>query len=183
MSAANVVARIYAQALYDIGTEKGSLTELDSELQAVRDVIAGLDHDLRTFIEMPQLPRGEKWQIIRTAFETKVSREILGLLHVLVDRRREKLVADIAFEFSELVNEGLGRVHANVVTAKALDDDLLAELRRVLETATRREVVLDQRVDPQMIGGVRVSLGDLVVDGTTRRALADLRRSLATSLA
>ncbi|HET8929143.1 MAG TPA: ATP synthase F1 subunit delta [Acidimicrobiales bacterium] len=182
MSAANVVARIYAQALYDIGAEKGSLAQLDDELQAVRDVIAQLDPDLRTFIEMPQFPRDAKWQVIRTAFDGKVSHDVLGLLHVLISRRREKLVADVAFEFSELVNEGLGRVHADVITAKPLDDELLAALRRVLEESTRREVVLDMRVDPAMIGGVRLSLGDLVVDGTTRRALHDLRRSLAASL-
>lgn len=183
MSAANVVARIYAQALYDIGAAKGSLVELDSELSAVRDVIAQLDPDLRTFIEMPQLPRDEKWQVIRTAFDGRVSRDILGLLHVLVSRRREKLVADVAFEFSELVNEGLGRVHAGVVTAKPLDEELVNALRQVLERSTEREVVLDQRVDPSMIGGIRINLGDLVVDGTTRRALHDLRRSLASSLA
>ena len=182
MSAANVVARIYAQALYDIGAEKGTLAELEAELAAVRDVVAGLDRDLRTFIEMPQFPREEKWQVIRTAFEGRVSRDILGLLRVLVSRRREKLVADVAYEFSELVNEGLGRVHADVITAKPLDDELLAALRQVLEASTRREVVIDTRVDPTMIGGVRLSLGDLVVDGTTRRALHDLRRSLAASL-
>lgn len=182
MSAANVVARIYAQALYDIGADKGSLAELDLELSAVRDVVADLDPDLRTFIEMPQFPRDEKWKVLRTAFEGRVSRDILGLLQVLVTRRREKLIADIAFEFSELVNEGLGRVHADVVTAKPLDTELLDALRRVLEESTSREVVLDQRVDPSMIGGIRVSLGDLVVDGTTRRALGDLRRTLAASL-
>lgn len=182
MSAANVVARIYAQALYDIGAEKGSLAQLDEELGAVRDVIAELEPDLRTFIEMPQFPRGEKWQVLQAAFEGRVSRDVLGLLRVLVDRRREKLIADVAFEFSALVNEGLGRVHADVVTAKALDAELLDALRRVLEETTRREVVLEQRVDPSLIGGVRVSLGDLVVDGTTRRALHDLRRSLAASL-
>ena len=183
MSASNVVARIYAQALYDIGAAKGTLAELDAELDAVRNVVAELDPDLRTFIEMPQFPRDDKWQVLRTAFDGRVSHEILGLLHVLVSRRREKLIADVAFEFSELVNEGLGRVHADIVTAKPLDDELLAALRRVLEESTRRDVVIDSRVDPAMIGGVRLSLGDLVVDGTTRRALHDLRRSLAASLA
>lgn len=183
MSSGNAVARIYAQALYEIGESKGTLSELADELTAVADVIAGLDRDLRVFVEMPQFPRTEKWQVLRTAFEGRVSRDTLGLLHVLVTRRREKLIGDIAFEFTELVDEGLGRVQASVVTAKPLDDELLAELRRVLEDTTRREVVLDQRVDPGMIGGVRVSLGDLVVDGTTRRALNDLRRSLTDSLA
>lgn len=182
MSAANVVARIYAQALYDIGADKGTLAELNSELGAVRDVISELEPDLRTFIEMPQFPRDDKWEVMRTAFDGRISHEILGLLHVLVSRRREKLIADVAFEFSELVNDGLGRIHADVVTAKPLDDELLGALREVLEASTRREIVLDQRVDPHMIGGVRLSLGDLVVDGTTRRALHDLRRSLAASL-
>ncbi len=183
MSSPNVVARVYAQALYEVGSEKGSLLSLVEELAALRDAIAELDPELRTFIETPQLGRDDKWKMISAAFSPQVSRDILGLLHVLVDRRREALIPDIAFEFAELVDTSEGRVHASLVTARPIGDELLASLRGVIESQTRREVVLDQRVDPELIGGVRLSLGDLVVDGTTRRALKDMRRTLAGSLA
>lgn len=183
MSSENVVARVYAQALFEVGSESDSLTMLVDELSAVRDVIADLEPELRTFINMPQLPRDEKWQALSAAFQGKVSHDILGLLHVLVDRRREALIADVADEFIQLVDSADGRIHADVVSARPLDDELVAALHEVIERQTRREVILDQRVDPNMIGGVRLSLGDLVVDGTTRRALHDLRRTLAGSLA
>lgn len=183
MSTENVVARVYAQALCEIGSENDSLTALAEELNAVRDVIADLEPELRTFIEMPQLPRDEKWQVLSAAFEGKVSHDILGLLHVMVDRRREALIADVAHEFAQLVDTAEGRVHADLISARPLDDELVAALHDVIERQTRRKIVLDQRVDPNMIGGVRLSLGDLVVDGTTRRALHDMRRTLASTLA
>lgn len=178
-----MVARIYAQALYEIGVEDGSLSSLADELRAVRDAIAALDPELRTFIEMPQLPRDEKWQVIRAAFESQVSHHLLGLLHVLVDRRREALIAEVSHEFDQLVDVASGRIRAEVITARPLDDDLVAALRQAIERQTNREVILDQHVDPNMIGGVRLNLADTVVDGTMRRSLSDMRRTLASSLA
>lgn len=183
MSTTNVVARVYAQALFEIGSADGSLANLVEELQAVRTVITELEPDVRAFIEMPQLPRGEKWQVLEAAFGSHVSHNVLGLLHVLVDRRREAVLVDVVTEFEALVDAARDRVSASVVTARPLDDDLVAAIQAELQRQTGKEVVLDQKVDPQMIGGVRLSLGDLVVDGTTRRALHDMRRTLASSLA
>jgi F-type H+-transporting ATPase subunit delta len=182
VSTSQAAARVYASALVDIGVEAGNLDTIAAELRSVSEVLADLDPDLRTFFEVPQLRREDKWQIISTAFEGKVSRPVLGLLHVLVDRRREALLGPIVSIIGELVDEREGRVRASVVSAQPLDPELAEALRAAIERQAQRTVVLDQRVDPAMIGGIRVSMGDLVVDGTLRRGLSDLRRTLASSL-
>jgi F-type H+-transporting ATPase subunit delta len=68
-----------------------------------------------------------------------------------------------------------------VTSARALDADLADAIRSALEQRTQRRVVLRQRVDPNVLGGVRVSLGDLVIDGTLRKGLLDMRRKLAAA--
>lgn len=182
MSISQAAARVYAKALFDIGVDGAALESVADELHAVRDAIAGLDPQVRTFFEMPQLRRDDKWHVVKLAFEGKVGRPVLGLLNVLVDKRREPLLDAIVAEFDDLVDERAGRVQASVVSARRLDTELVDALRAALEQRTHQQVVLHQRVDPNMIGGIRVSLGDMVVDGTLRRALSDMRQALATSL-
>jgi F-type H+-transporting ATPase subunit delta len=182
VSVSQAAARVYAKALFDIGVEGGAADDIAVELRAVRNAIGGLDPQLQAFLETPQLHRDDKWQVMSLAFEGKVSRPVLGLLRVLVMKRREPLLRAIVDQFDELVDQKGGRVQADVVTARLLDADLADALRAALERHTQRQVVLHQRVDPNVIGGIRVSLGDLVVDGTIRRALTDMRRALASSL-
>jgi F-type H+-transporting ATPase subunit delta len=176
-------ARIYASALFDIGADGDSLDRISDELQAVRSAIAGLPSDQRVFFELPQVRSEDKLQAIDRAFADRVSRPVLGLLHVLVDKRRELLLGAIVTEFEGLLDEHYGRLQAAVTTAHPLTTELADALRSALERQTQRQVVLHQSVDPSLIGGFRVRLGDLVVDGTLRRALSDMRRALTSSLA
>lgn len=182
MSASQAAARIYADALFGVAVDAGSPEQVGAELRVVRDALAGLAPDVRTFFEMPQLRREDKWEIVTTAFGDKLGRPVLGLLHVLVDKRREVLLDGIVTTYDELLDTREGRVQANVVSARPLEPELVDALRAAIENQTQQHVVLHQRVDPTMIGGIRVSLGDLVVDGTLRRGLLDMRRSLASSL-
>jgi F-type H+-transporting ATPase subunit delta len=130
---------------------------------------------------LPRLRRADKRRILNVTFEGKVSRPVLGLLHVLVQKRRELLFDAIVEEFDHFRDDAEGRIRATVITARTLDADLAKALREALEQRTRKTVVLNQRVDPEAIGGIRVNLGDFVVDGTIRRGLSDMRRSLVAS--
>ncbi|MBO0729062.1 MAG: ATP synthase F1 subunit delta [Acidimicrobiaceae bacterium] len=181
MTTPQAPARIYAGALFDIAVENRMVDQIADELRAVSSAIDGLDAQLRGFFEMPQIRKEDKQRVINLAFEGKVSRPVLGLLHVLVDKRREPLLDAIVADFGELVDESEGRVRANVTSASPLDADLADAIRAALEQRTQRRVVLRQRVDPGVLGGIRVSLGDLVIDGTLRRGLLDLRRTLAAA--
>ena len=183
MRISQAAARIYATSLFDIGVAGGSLERISDELHAVRDAFGGLDLQLRSFFEMPQLPREAKKRVLDQAFGGKLSRPVMGLLHVLVDKRRELLLNAIIEEFDELLDVHEGRVKALVVAARPLDAELAEAIRVALENRTGHQVVLQQRVDPNVIGGLRVSLGDLVVDGTLRKALSDMRQMLTSSLA
>ena len=181
MNVSHAAARVYASALFDIGLKTGSVGQIYDDLHAVHDALNGMDADLRVFFNLPQFRREDKRRILNLAFEGKVGRPVLGLLHILVEKRRESLLDNIVEEFDQYRDQNEDRVQARVVSAKKLDDDVLEALRSALEQRTQKSVVLTQMVDPEVLGGLRVNVGDRVLDGTLRRSLQDMRRDLAVT--
>jgi F-type H+-transporting ATPase subunit delta len=181
MNVSRAAARVYAKALFDLGLEQKAIGAIYDDLHAVYAAIQGLDPELRAFFNMPQLRRDEKRRIFNMVFEGKVGRPVLGLLHVLVQKRREPLFDNVVDEFDRYRDQHEGLVRASVTTARRLDADLAEALQAALEQRTKRKVELRQTVDPDVIGGIRVNLGDFVLDGTVRRGLKDLRRKLAAT--
>ena len=181
MNVSHAAARVYAEALLDIGLKEKAVGRIYDDLHAVHAAIRGLDPDLQAFFNLPQFRRDEKRRIINLAFEGKVCRPVLGLLHILVEKRREPLLDNVVEEFGRYRDQHEGRVRARVVSARKLDDDLLNALRSAIEERTKRSVDLTETVDPEVIGGLRVNVGDRVLDGTLRRGLQDMRRSLAAT--
>jgi len=178
VNALQAAARVYAKALFDLAVQQQALGRIGDDLHAVQEALGGLDPELRAFFDLPRLRRADKRKILDMTFEGKVSRPVLGLLHVLVQKRREPLFDDIVEEFDHDWDDYEGRVQATVITARELDADLAKSLRDALEQRTKKTVILHQWIDPEAIGGIRVNLGDYVVDGTIRRGLSDMRRSL-----
>ena len=181
MKVSHAAARVYARALFDIGLEEGAVGKIYDDLHAVHEAIRGLDPELQTFFNLPQIRRDDKQRIVDLAFEGKVGRPVLGFLHVLVQKRREPLLDNVVEEFDSYRDRHEGRVKASVTTARKLDADLIKTLSAALEQRTKKSVDLEERIDPNVLGGIRVNLGDSVLDGTIRRGLQDMRRSLVAT--
>lgn len=181
MNVSHAAARVYARALFDIGVDTGTVGTISDELHAVHNAIGELDPALRGFFTFPQFRREDKRRIINLAFEGKVSRPVLGVLHVLIEKRRESLLDNVVDEFDVYRDKHEGVVQATITTARKLEADLADALRAALEQQIKKKVVLHERVDPEVLGGIRVNLGDAVLDGTVRRSLQDMRRSLAAT--
>ncbi len=179
MNVSHAAAGVYAKALFEIGLEEQAVGRIYDDLHAVHAAIRGLDAELQAFFTMPQLRRDDKRRILDMVFEGKVGRPVLGLLHILVKKRREPLLDNVVEEFDRYRDRHEGRVQASVTTARKMDADLAEALRAALEQRTKKTVVLHERIDPEVLGGIRVNLGDYVLDGTVRRGLQDMRRSLA----
>ncbi len=181
MNVSHAAARVYAEALLDIGLKENAVGKIYDDLHAVNAAVRGLDPDLRAFFNLPQFRRDDKRVIINKAFEGKVGRPVLGLLHILISKRREPLLDNVVAEFDRYRDRHEGRVKASVTTARKLDADLVKALSAALEQRTKKSVDLEERIDPNVLGGIRVNLGDAVLDGTIRRGLQDMRRSLVAT--
>ncbi|MBM4130093.1 ATP synthase F1 subunit delta, partial [bacterium] len=114
-------------------------------------------------------------------FGPRLEPVLLDFFNLLLDRNRIELLRDIGEVFAELVEADGGLVRARVVTAIALPADLETKLRDKLAQVTGKNVVLEKKVDPAVLGGVCVTLGDRIIDGTVRTNLDRLRKKLATA--
>ena len=178
MNVSQAVARVYARALFDIGSQEGALGQIYDDLRGVQ-AAADSSKDVVRFLQSPKLRRRDKKRIMHEIFSDQVCRPVMGLLQVLIDKRREPVFDNIVDEFEKYRDEHEGRVHVKITTAKPLSDDEKERLVAALSKTTGKSVDLHETTDPAVIGGIRVNLGDYVLDGTVRRRLDDLRRSFA----
>jgi len=174
------VAGRYAEALLRTAKPAGTLVACAESYAGVLDVMAA-SRELVIFLDSPQVREQEKKEVLKKVFGPHLEPVLLDFFNLLLDRNRIELLRDIGTVFAELVEADQGLVRVGVVTAIALPADLETKLRDKLAHVTGKSVILDKKVDPAVIGGVRVTLGDRVIDGTVRTNLDRLRKTLATA--
>lgn len=174
---AGTIARSYAEALLEVAEREGTP---ETFAEAFEEVVAALEADarIRTFIEAPTVDRGEKKQVLRTAFEGRVQRLFLNFLLVVIDKRRERLLTRIAREYRSLLDQRTGRVHAEVTLAREVDERLEEEISAGLSQRLGKKVVPHIKVDPKILGGIIIRYEDKVLDASVRRRLIGLRRRM-----
>lgn len=171
------VATRYAEALLHAAREAGVLAGCAESYAGVLAAAAG-NRDLVTFLDSPQVATQEKKDLLKAVFGSRIEPLLLDFFYLLLDRNRLDSARDIGEVFAELVEAEAGIVRAGVITAVELPADLEARLRVKLESVTGKTVVLEKKIDPAVIGGVCVTLGDRILDGTVRTNLDRLRKTL-----
>ena len=166
----------YEQAAFELALES---QELDA-WQAGLKKVAGMTRDkkLMDLLENPRLPFAAKKTLLQEQLGGVIPL-VLNLSCLLVSRGRLSLGGSILQEYERLLDAHRGIEHAEVVTALPLgDEDKEMISRRLGDMVGNKKVVIDARVDPSIIGGVRAKIGDMLVDDSIRYRLASLRKSL-----
>lgn len=168
------IARNYAEALLALARKAG---DLQGWGHLIDDVAAAMERDerLHRFLEAPQISAADKNEVLAKAYQDRAPRVFVRYLQQLVKNRRQMLIPQIAAEYRDLVDEVEGRLHAQVTVAKPLDDEGRALIARQLSATLGQPVVPQVRVNPNIMGGVIVRVGDRVMDGSLRRRLGTLR--------
>ena len=168
------IARNYADALLSLARKAGDLPGWG---RMIAEVATAMQQDvrLRRFLEAPQIDAESKKAVLRKAYQDRAPRLFVRFLEKLVDNRRQMLLPAIATEYHTLLDQALGRVHAMVTVARPLDAAGTAALAQQLGRALGTEVVPTVVVNPAILGGLVVRVGDTVMDGSVRRRLATLR--------
>jgi len=168
------IAKNYAETLLELAQRSGDLGAWGDMLDSIAEAMES-DRRLRQFLESPRVSAQKKNEVMQKAYGAQLPRNFLRFLQALVNNRRQMLIPEIARAYHDLVDQVEGRVHASVTVAREADDadrDLVVkQLSRVLGT----EVVPHFNVNPSILGGVIVRVGDTVLDGSVRRRLATLR--------
>lgn len=174
------IARNYAEALFDLAQREGRLEDYG---EALDQVAALLDEtpELRRFLQTPRVDAAEKKRVFRKAMEGRIPGHVLNFLLVVIDRRRQRLIGEMAMAYRELVDAHLGRTHVDVSVARPLDDEERGLVQNRLSSILGKEAIPHVRVRPELLGGILFRSGDTIFDGSVRRQLQRMRRQLMTA--
>jgi len=176
MAEPSTIARPYAEAAFKLADGQGKLAVWSASLANLA-AVAG-DVRVRAAIGDPNLPAAKVAGIFIAILAGKLSGEAENFVRVLAENGRLEMLAEIRSQFEALKNECEGVVEGQVQTAFELDAAQLADLVTRLEKRTGRKVRAKVSVDRNLIGGVKVLIGDKVIDGSARAQLSALESAL-----
>ncbi len=171
-----VAAKRYAKALFTVAKEKGALEETGKQLDAVAASIEG-HADIRAFFGHPNIETDVKIRALENAVGGQLAEHVINTLKLLIVRGRGNTVPDVAAAFRSISDESLGRAHANVTSAFALTPEQQEEIARKFSALTGKTVTVELAVDPSLLGGIRVRIGDTLYDSSLATKLAEIEKS------
>ncbi|KAB2953807.1 F0F1 ATP synthase subunit delta [Heliorestis acidaminivorans] len=172
------VSRRYAQALLEIGTQTNSLDQLENELGRFV-VLLDDNRELQQHLYHPSIVVEAKKELV-DAILTKdgYSQVARSFILLVIERRRENYLKDIYREFVRLANQARNLLEAQVTSAIELSQEQVKKLTKEIARLTGKTIILKQKVDPALIGGIVITIGDRVIDGSVVGKLQGMREAL-----
>jgi F-type H+-transporting ATPase subunit delta len=171
------LTRVYAEALIDIAVEQNQLEAIEQELHDAAHAFTA-DADVWAFFRSPVMQPEDKISALTRALKSQLSATLYNFLAVLAQRRRFEFLPSVATQFSALVDEKLGRRHVSVFSARKLGEAEAAQLRDVVQSYLKKTVILDEQVREDLVGGVLVRAGDMVIDTSILSRLKRLKQTM-----
>jgi F-type H+-transporting ATPase subunit delta len=168
------ISRNYAETLLILAKKDGQQEQWGNLIDTI-GVAMREDRTLKTFLESPKIAASQKIEILARALGKRVPPLFLRFLQTVVTKRRQMLIPVIASEYRALIDESEDRVHANVTVAREPAEPEKDALARQLSRVLGKRVVPHITLNPAILGGLIVKVGDTVMDGSVRRRLATLR--------
>lgn len=173
------VAATYAEAVFEAATDLKAVDDVGRDLRAFADAVAGSD-DLRAVLDDPNIDTAAKKAVV--ARLTEGSAPVVGnVLQVLLDRGRMADFPDILDAFEGRVAAAAGRLEVRAITAVPLPDDLRARIVAQIKEKTGADIDLTESVDPEIVGGLVLQVGESVVDASVRHRIEELREAMRSS--
>jgi F-type H+-transporting ATPase subunit delta len=172
-----MVAKRYASALFQIAKEQQILSQVEEDLRVVKEVLE-YNADLKAVLKSSKLTIDKKKEIVKNAFAS-VNVYVLNTVLILIDRHREEQIVEVTDQFLELADEAMGIAEAQVYSVSAL-----TEAQREALSATfaakigKKSLRIENIVDSNLLGGLRLRIGNRIYDGSLRGKLDRLERKL-----
>lgn len=176
MSQDTVVAKRYAKALFEVAEQQQKVTETEQELRAFVVAVSG-DAEIRGFINSPNVPEPVKLQVLSGSFEGRLSAPVLNTIKLLVQRGRTDLFGALLDGYLAIQEDKLGLADAKVYSAYALDDEEKAAVAEQFGARVNKTIRVENIVDPELLGGLKVVIGDTMFDGSVAGKLERLEKS------
>ncbi len=172
------ISRRYARALLLIGKEDSQADTYKTELQGVAELLAR-ESALEQAVVNPLYEAESRKKVLRALLEKlKLSPVMTSFLMLLFDKGRISFLGSINDFYQKLADELQGVGRASVISATALSQDAVQKIKSALSKKTGKDILLDVKEDPSLIGGIVTQIGDLVFDGSIKTQLLNMRESL-----
>lgn len=172
-----IVAKRYAVALFKIAKEKHVLELFEEELRLVKNVFE-TNAELHSFLSQPNISKEQKKAVLSNVFSS-LSESILNTLCILVDNKRIDILSNIANEYVTLANEERNVADATVYSIRPLSEDEKVAIAESFAKKTEKDAIRIQNVvDAELLGGIKVRIGNRIYDGSLQGKLARIQREL-----
>ncbi len=172
---------LYGQSLYDLASEEGLTEQILREMEAVDTIFKENPAYIPLLLE-PSIPRRERLGLVREAFGEQIHPYLLNYLMILLENGLLRGFSASLRTFRSAYNRDNGIAEATVTSAVALTDAQAEALRSRLADLSGKHVLLTQKVDSSVLGGLRVEIEGKLLDGTVMGRLADLRRKVSDTV-
>jgi F-type H+-transporting ATPase subunit delta len=158
-------ANRYAKAILQLAEKQKKIQRLSADFTLIEEMIKQ-SKEFRLFLESPVINNGKKKRAVKALFENKVDELTLKFLLLLAAKNREAILQSIIFQFNCLLDEKNNIVNAEVTTVVPFTESQTSDLKRRLESLTKKTVRLSYKIDPKLIGGFHIKIQDQVFDGS-----------------
>jgi F-type H+-transporting ATPase subunit delta len=172
------VAKVYAESLYGSAAKHNQAQQVLDELQGLVGEVFKADPKIEGFLSSVIVGRDRKAELIKGVFSTRSSETFFSFLSVLNDHDRLDLLRPVLTAYRQLFDQRSGRIHVQVRSAQPLPDDQRERLVLELKKAFQRDPILENRVEPDLLGGLVVQVGDWLYDASVRSNLETLRNQI-----
>lgn len=173
----NKVAKRYARAFFNAAQKQGMIESVESDLNAIAHLV-DTHPEFRGFLESPRISRDDKIAISEKLFSDRITALTMSMLRLMLNKRRELEFQGVREEFVILRRNEGNVLYASVSSAIELDEGQKKAIVEKLESKSGKKVEADFRVDGSLIGGVKVAIGNYVLDGSVRGTFNRLRDRL-----
>jgi len=170
------LSTIYASALFDIALQKDAVDDFLNQAILLRDSLS--DPEFQHVLVHPQIAAAEKQEMFRKAFSEHIHEDLLGFMLLVTDKNREAYLIPALETLISNIERYNGKVTAKVLSAAPYDDKQAESLRVILSEKLNKQVELDMKTDPSLIGGPFIFVDGYYIDWTVKKKLYDLRSSL-----
>ena len=171
------IARVYAQALFEVAKERGKLDQIRDQLGELVDVLEN-NRDLQVFFFSPYFSSGEKREGLERAI-SGAEPELINFLELLIDKHRMPVIFRLRTRFDELWAEENKLLEVTLTSAVELDPEIVERVGAEIERQTGHQIDLESAVDEGILGGLVLRVGNMVLDASLRNKLEKLRKQVA----
>jgi len=173
-----IVSKRYADALFQLAKEKGNIEQITEDLRVARQVFQE-NKQLNAFLTHPQVNENDKKQFLTTVF-VNAETDVLNTLKILAERKRITIIPEVTDEFIHLVNEEKGIAEATVYSVRELNKEEKQKLEKSFANRMNKQAIrVKNEVDPQILGGIKIRIGNTIYDGSVRGKLGRIERDIA----